>query len=281
MNNSRSSLAIALLTGFAAIAPAQIMDKKSLNMDGARRVIAAAVAEAHNKKTTGVIAVVDDGGNLMAVERIDGTFAAGANISIGKARTALLFQKPTKVFEDIVNKGRTAMVALDGFTPLQGGVPIIIDDQIVGAVGVSGAASAQQDEELAMAGAKAFEAGLPPVTYFPKDEVKTAFAKGAVLFDHSDKYMVHASRREGPGMAEIHTEDADIVYVLDGAASLVTGGTPINVKPTAPGELRGERIEGGDTRQLSKGDVIIVPAGVPHWFKDVSNPFLYYVVKAR
>src|SRR5271165_2798812 len=245
----------------AGSSPAQVADQKSLTMDGARTVIAGAVAEAENKKTTGVIAVVDSGGNLMALERIDGTFAAGANISIGKARTALLFQKPTKFFEDVVNKGRTAMVALDGFTPLQGGVPISVGGQMVGAVGVSGSASAQQDEELALAGAKAFESGPPPVTYFSSDDVKAGFAKGSVLFDHSDKYMVHASRGEGPGMAEIHTKDADIVYVLDGTATLVIGGTPINVKSIAADELRGERIDGGETRQLLKGDVIIIPAG--------------------
>jgi glc operon protein GlcG len=277
----KSTVAAVALLSIAPLAQAQFAETKSLTMDGARRVITAAVAEASNKKTTGVIAVVDNGGNLMALERIDGTFAAGANISIGKARTALLFQKPTKVFEDIVNKGRTAMVALDGFTPLQGGVPITVDGQIVGAVGVSGAASAQQDEELAMAGAKAFESGPPPVSYFPKDQVKAAFAKGSVLFDHSDKYMVHASRREQSGMSEIHTKDADIVYVLDGTATLVTGGTAVNSKPIAADEFRGERIDGGETRQLAKGDVIIIPAGVPHWFKEVTNPFLYYVVKAR
>jgi len=163
----------------------------------------------------------------------------------------------------------------------EGGVPIVVDDQIVGAVGVSGAASAQQDEELAMAGARAFESGPPPVSYFPKEAVKAGFAKGIVLFDQSDKYMVHTSRREQPGMAEIHTKDADIVYVLDGTAALITGGTPIGVKPIGNDELRGERIDGGEVRQLAKGDVIIVPAGVPHWFKEVTNPFLYYVVKAR
>jgi glc operon protein GlcG len=84
--------------------------------------------------------------------------AAGANISIGKARTAAIFKKPTKKFEDIINKGRTAMATLPDFTPLQGGVPIIVGGQIIGAVGVSGAASAQQDEELAMAGASALAA---------------------------------------------------------------------------------------------------------------------------
>jgi len=281
MNIFRTSVGFAALLSLVPLTQAQVAETKSLTIEGARQVIAAAVAEANSKKTTGVIAVVDNGGNLMALERIDGTFAAGANISIGKARTALLFQKPTKVLEDIVNKGRTAMVALDGFTPLQGGVPISVGGQIVGAVGVSCAASAQQDEELAMAGAKAFESGPPPVSYFPKDQVKAAFAKGSVLFDHSDKYMVHASRREQSGMSEIHTKDSDIVYVLDGTATLVTGGAAVDSKPIAADEFRGERIDGGETRQLYKGDVIIIPAGVPHWFKEVTNPFLYYVVKAR
>jgi uncharacterized protein GlcG (DUF336 family)/mannose-6-phosphate isomerase-like protein (cupin superfamily) len=236
-------------------------------MDGARQVIATAVAEANNKKTTGVIAVVDDGGKLIALEWIDGTFAAGANMSIGKACTALLFQKRTKFFEDVVNKGRTATVALDGFTPLQGGVPVVADGQIIDAVGVSGAANAQQDEELAIAGSKALEAAHAPVTYFPKEEVKAAFAKGPVLFDRSDQYMVHTRRREQPGMAEIHTKNADIVYVLEGTATLLTGGSAVNAKPTGPGELRGERVEAGESRLLAKGDVIIVLAGVPHQFK--------------
>src|SRR5262249_44862409 len=112
-------------------------------------------------------------------------------------------------------------------------------------------------------------------------KVSAAFNMGAVLFNQGESYMVHASRREKPGMAEIHTWDADIVYVLDGTATLVTGGTAIDAKTTEPNELRGSGISGGETHQLKKGDVIIVPAGVPHWFKEVSNPFLYYVVKAR
>jgi glc operon protein GlcG len=135
---------------------AQTVQKTGLTLDGAKKVIAAAVAEAKSKNAPGgAIAVVDEGGNLVAVERLDNTFAAGANISIGKARTAALFKRPTKFFEDTINKGRTAMIALDDFTPLQGGVPIVVDGQIIGAVGVSGAASAQQDEELAIAGAGA------------------------------------------------------------------------------------------------------------------------------
>src|ERR1043166_3733873 len=104
-----------LLSATSTLQYAQTTEKKSLTIEGAKRGIAAAVAYAKkNNAPGGVIAVVDEGGNLMALERLDGTFAAGANISIGKARTAMLFQKPTKFFEEVVNKGRTAMVALDG-----------------------------------------------------------------------------------------------------------------------------------------------------------------------
>src|SRR3989475_12748588 len=142
----------------ATIAGAQIAEKKVLTLEGARRVIAAAEAEAKKVNAPGgVIAVVDDGGNLMALERLDATFSAGANISIGKARTAVMFQKPTKVFEDIIKNGRTSMVALENFTPLQGGVPIELDGKVVGAIGVSGAASQQRDEDVAKAGAAALE----------------------------------------------------------------------------------------------------------------------------
>ena len=150
--------ALSLLLGFAlySTTSAQTVEKKALTLEGAKKVIAAAVAEAKSKNAPGgAIAVVDEGGNLVAVERLDNTFAAGANISIGKARTAVLFKRPTKFFEDVINKGRTAMTTLNDFTPLQGGIPIIVDGQVIGGVGVSGAASAQQDEELAIAGANA------------------------------------------------------------------------------------------------------------------------------
>jgi len=126
------------------------------------------------------------------------------------------------------------------------------------------------------------EGAAPEVTYFDSATVSSAFQKGAVLFDGEGRnYMVHASRREAPGMAEVHTKDADVIYVLEGTATLVTGGTAVELKNTAPDEFRGKSIDGGETRQLNKGDVIIIPAGVPHWFKEVTNPFLYYVVKVR
>jgi len=98
---------------------------------------------------------VDDGGHLLYFARSEKGFAAGGNVSIGKARTAAIFKKPTKDFEDTINKGRFTMTALPDFTPLQGGVPIIHKGQVIGAIGVSGAQSAQQDEEVAKAGAAA------------------------------------------------------------------------------------------------------------------------------
>src|SRR5690242_19083746 len=290
----RITLTALLLLSATLFANAQTAEKKTLTIDGARKVIAGAIAYAKkNNAPGGVIAVVDDGGNLMALERLDGTFAAGANISIGKARTAVLFKRPTKAFEDIIKNGRTAMVALPDsyFTPLQGGVPITIDGQIVGGVGVSGAASAQQDEELAMAGAYVFSGETKTsevnrtdqqVFFFNARQVSTSFSTGAVLLDGTDRnYMVHTSRRDKPGFAEIHTLDTDIIYVMEGTATFVTGGTAVNAKEIAPNEIRGSRIEGGETRHLSKGDVIIVPNNTPHWFKEVGGAFLYYTIKVR
>ena len=143
-----------LLLLAAATGAQTVTSHRALTLEGARKAIAAAQAEAKKAGAAGVIAVVDEGGNLVALERLDGTFAAGANISIGKARTAVLFKRPTRVFEEVVTRGRTVMVALNDFTPLQGGVPIVAGGQFVGAIGVSGD-SPQVDEEIARAGAAA------------------------------------------------------------------------------------------------------------------------------
>src|SRR5215218_1163874 len=175
------SIAALIVLSTALLANAQTIEKKTLTIDGAKKVIAGAVAYARkNNAPGGVIAVVDEGGNLMALERLDGTFAAGANISIGKARTAVLFKRPTKAFEDIIKNGRTAMVALPDayFTPLQGGVPITVDGQIVGGVGVSGASSAQQDEELALACANALSGDM-------KVSHATPASKPVLFFDNT------------------------------------------------------------------------------------------------
>ena len=118
------------------------------------------------------------------------------------------------------------------------------------------------------------------VTYIAATAVKAAFEEGRAIVEVDD-YKIHASRREGPGKAEIHTRDTDIAYVLQGSATLVTGGIPTDLKPTAEEELRGSGIDGGETRRLQPGDVVIIPNGIPHWFKEASSPFLYYVVKVR
>ena len=258
-----------VLTSCFAAANAQIVEKKSLTLEGARTVIAGAkLYAAKNNAPGGVIAVVDEGGNLVALERLDGTFTAGANISIGKAKTAVMFKKPTKFFEDVIKNGRTAMVALPDFTPLQGGVPILVDGQVVGGVGVSGASSAQQDEELAMAGAAALsDSKTLPVAFFDSKTVSDAFAKGAVLEDGSngENYMVHASRREKPGMSEVHELDTDIIYVLNGTATFITGGKSIDPKLVAQNEFRGTSIEGVETRAVKQGHVVIVPRGMRNW----------------
>lgn len=116
------------------------------------------------------------------------------------------------------------------------------------------------------------------VIYIDGNRTRAAFLKGQPLVE-TETYKVHASRRTAAGMAEIHTRDTDIVYVLEGTATLVTGGRATDAKEIAPHELRGSAIEGGFARKLEKGDVVIVPNGVPHWFSEVQGPFLYYVVK--
>jgi glc operon protein GlcG len=154
-----SNVAIALIfSTIATTAQAQVVNRKALTLEGAKTVINAAVAAAKQKNAPGgAIAVVDEGGNLITLERLDNTFSASANVSIGKARTAAIFKHPTKFFEDAIKNGRTALVAMPDFTPLQGGVPIEYEGQIIGAIGVSGAQNAQQDEEIATAGANALK----------------------------------------------------------------------------------------------------------------------------
>jgi len=296
----QTGIAMLAILALGPISHAQVVEKKSLNLDGAKKAIAAAVDYAKkNNAPGGVIAVVDEGGNLMALERLDGTFAMGATISIGKARTAVLFKKPTRFFEELINKGRTAMTAVDGFTPLIGGIPIVVEGQVVGGVGVSGAASANQDEELALAGANVLMGGetkigaastsserpasTPPAktgqaTFIDPKNVSTAFAKGMPLLETAG-YKVHASRRVEPGQAEIHTLDTDVIYVVDGSATLVTGGKAIDTKEIAPNELRGTKIEGGQEHQITKGEVIIIPNGVPHQFTAVTGELHYFVCK--
>jgi mannose-6-phosphate isomerase-like protein (cupin superfamily) len=161
---------------------------------------------------------------------------------------------------------------------------------------VSGAASANQDEELALAGAAAFAVGgrgetggregnhpgstplATTATFIDSKKVAAAFAKGIPLLETAG-YKVHASRRVEPGQAEIHTLDTDVIYVVDGSATLVTGGKAIDAKEIAPDEIRGTKIEGGQEQHITKGDVIIISNGVPHQFTAVTGELHYFVCK--
>jgi mannose-6-phosphate isomerase-like protein (cupin superfamily) len=114
--------------------------------------------------------------------------------------------------------------------------------------------------------------------YLRSADVTSAFARGVPLLENAS-FKVHASRREKPGDAEVHASETDIFYVLEGAATLVTGGALVDERMTGPGELRAPSIRGGATHQLAPGDFVVVPKGQPHWFKDVKGTLLYYTVK--
>jgi unsaturated rhamnogalacturonyl hydrolase len=124
----------------------------------------------------------------------------------------------------------------------------------------------------------------PPaaVQYFSSADVHAAFAKGSPIVNKDGKtYWIIAGRREQAGQSELHEKDTDVFYILQGSATFVTGGKMLDAKTTAPGEIRGSGIEGGEARTLAKDDVIVIPAGVPHWFKEVQGTFLYFVVKVQ
>jgi len=116
------------------------------------------------------------------------------------------------------------------------------------------------------------------VRYLDAKQVQDAFSRGVPLIEVPG-YKIHASRRTAAGQAEVHLIDTDIIHVLEGSAVIVTGGKVVGGKTTAPQEIRGDSIEGGDVRELKPGDVMVIPDGVPHWFQKVDGPLLYYVVK--
>lgn len=122
------------------------------------------------------------------------------------------------------------------------------------------------------------------VQYYPHQQIAAGFAKGEKLVeDHAGHavYQVFTARRDKAGEVELHTLDTDIFYVVKGSATFVTGGKVIGARHTAPNEVRGKSIEGGTPHHLSQGDLIIIPHGVPHWYKAVQPPYLYLVVKVR
>jgi mannose-6-phosphate isomerase-like protein (cupin superfamily) len=118
------------------------------------------------------------------------------------------------------------------------------------------------------------------VTFVDSRTVEAALMKGgAIVSAAKSGYTVSGIRRTGPGQVEVHEKETDIFYVVEGAATIVTGGTVVGGRQTAPGQVRGTGVRGGETRHLAKGDIITIPAGVPHWFKEVSPSINYLTVK--
>ena len=145
---------IGMAVAFTTTCTAQLINSKNVSLEAAKKITAEAVKYARANNAPGAaIAIVDAGGNLVYLEKLDNTFPAAAEVAIKKANTAALFRAPSSKLENSINGGRQALITV-GHTFLQGGIPILADGQVVGAIGVSGSASAQQDEDMANAGAK-------------------------------------------------------------------------------------------------------------------------------
>jgi glc operon protein GlcG len=260
----------------ATAAVPELPVKKELTLQVANQLADAAQAEAEKRNAAVVITVVDDGGYPIVLRRLDNTQVASVQVGIDKARTAAIYRRPSKDFEDQVKNGRVSALALAGGVPLQGGLPIKVDGVVVGAIAASGN-TPQEDEDIAAAGLAALDA-QQEARYFPAALVDVAFSKGTPILE-TNSYKVHASRRDTPGLAEVHLYETDVIHVLKGSSTLVVGGSLIDPRETAFGEVRGKSIVGGTSYALKAGDVMVVPPHTPHWFKDVTAPFLYYTVK--
>jgi glc operon protein GlcG len=148
------ALGMALSILGANTASAQYVEKKTVSLALAKKMAAAAEAEATKNNWTMVFVVVDDGGNLVYLGRMDGTQIGSIEVAQGKAQTALRFKRPTKVLQDMIDNNQPHFVTLDHITGVQGGLPILLDGKVIGAIGASGGTSAQ-DEQCAQAGLNA------------------------------------------------------------------------------------------------------------------------------
>lgn len=232
---------------------------RALTFDGARACAEAAGAVATQRGVAPVVAVVDAGGELVYLHRPDAAQVASVGVATDKARTAAIYRRPSKDFEEQASNGRASALHLARAVPLQGGVPIVSDGEVVGAIGVSGASSADEDEELAEVGAAALSVQGEWATHFSAVDVAAKFETGGLLLETS-RYAIDAGRREVPGAVECHDHTIDIMHAVEGTATVVAGGATFDLGP---------------------GDVLVIPAGIDHEFTTVSNPFLYFVVKVE
>jgi glc operon protein GlcG len=274
--------AISIAGAEAAFSVAEV---PALTYAGARLASEAAAAEAARRGVAPVISAVDAGGALMFLVRPDEAQVASVEVTTDKARTAAIYRRPSKNFEDQASAGRPSALHLARAVPLQGGIPIEHAGAVVGAIGVSGATSADEDNELAAIGAAAVQRAMAAhnghrngAVFLPAAAVVERFESGGLLIDEA-LYKVDAGRREAPGEVEYHEHVTDLMHVMEGTATVITGGEMRDVRTVAPGELRAASVDGGRRHVLRAGDVLAIPSGVPHQFVDVSDPFLYFVVK--
>jgi uncharacterized protein GlcG (DUF336 family)/uncharacterized cupin superfamily protein len=249
-----------------AAADFSTVEVPALTYEGARLAAEAVRQAATDRGVAPVAVVVDAAGEPVYLWRPDAAQVASVAVATDKARTAAIYRRPSKDFEDQASNGRPSALHLARAVPLQGGVPILHEGHVVGAVGVSGASSADEDQELAMAGAAAAHAAAaapaPRATLFPAEAVRERFTTGGLL-ESARGYALDAGRRTGPGEVELHERATDVMHVVAGTATVVTGG------------------EGGVAHRIGPGDVLVIPAGVPHEFVEAADPFLYLVVKVE
>jgi uncharacterized protein GlcG (DUF336 family) len=271
-----------------AAAAFSTMEVPALTYDGARMAAEAVGAAAAQRGVAPVVSAVDAGGELVFLVRPDAAQVASVQVTTDKARTAAIYRRPSKDFEDQASGGRPSALHLARAVPLQGGMPIEYVGEVIGAVGVSGARSADEDQELAVIGVEAIAAALNGAAngasngaaHFDRQAVARKFQTGGLLLD-SGAYKLDAGRRVEPGEVEFHARVVDVMHVVQGTATVVTGGTMLDAREVAPGELRARAVDGGTAHELSEGDVLAIPSGVPHQFTAVSDPFLYFVVKVE
>ncbi len=233
----------------------------ALTYAGAKVAAQAVAAAATARGVAPVAAVVDAGGELVYLWRPDQAQVASVGVATDKARTAAIYRRPSKDFEDQASGGRPSALHLAGAVPLQGGMPIVVDGHVVGAIGVSGASSADEDQELAVVGQQAAQAAVEPgdAVFISSETLRAKFETGGLLVD-TPAYKLDAGRRTGPGEVELHEQVVDIMQVVAGNAKVVTGET---------------------AHELAVGDVLVIPNGVPHQFVDASDPFHYFVTKVE
>jgi uncharacterized protein GlcG (DUF336 family) len=244
----------------------------ALTRDGAKAAAEAVGAAAAERGVAPVVSAVDAGGALIYLHRPDGAQVASVEVTTDKARTAAIYRRPSKDFEEQASHGRPSALHLARAVPLQGGMPILHEGYVVGAIGVSGASSADEDQELATIGANALSSPngrANGAAFFASEDVRRKFETGGLLLETAG-YKIDAGRREGPGAPELHESEVDVMRVVEGSATVVTGG-----------QIKGDRIEGGKAQRIGQGDVIAIPSGVPHQFLEVTDPFLYFVVKVE